>query len=362
MAQTRVFNSKKRRVLRKQIPFMENVSGVMLLAGLAGIGIWVATQGNNYNPEDRDVSLEQLLQASSQEKLYNLPLKPWVEPGTLQTVATPDPGIFPETIFDSEWKMESRIKQFDETNLFEKINGEAEKFLKQGFRSLNYLVLLSRDGNNEIAIELYDQESMGGSMGIFSDHMSGDKIIEQENEVVYFETSVGAIGRKGKYFFRIAGNTESEIIQQKTRQLITAFSQLQEKEHGTPKEFRILNEKMKISPERITYQQDNVFQYDFAKNFWFGQFEADDAGRVFIHQDMSLEQTKILFEKILEEQSYDYQIVEKSDTRVVMFHEYLKNYFVIGYQGTYLFGAENIKNQEQLVQLMENLGQEIGDG
>ncbi|MBF0288246.1 MAG: hypothetical protein HQM14_10540 [SAR324 cluster bacterium] len=362
MAQARIFNSKKRRVLRKQIPFVENASSIMLLMGLAGISLWIAVQGDNYNPEDRDVSQEQLLQASSQEKLYNLPLKTWIEPGSFQAAATPNLGLFPEAILDSKWKIESRVKQFDKDNLFEKINGEAEKFLKQGFRSLSYLVLRSMDGGNEIAIELYDQKSMGGSMGIFSDHMSEDKKIEQKNEVVYFETSVGAIGRKGRYFFRVAGNKENETIQQKTRQLITAFSQLEEEKNDTPKEFRILNEKMKISSDRITYQQDNVFQYDFAKHFWFGQFQSDGTARVFLHQETSLEQVKELFQKILEEHSYDYQIIEQGDAQVVMFHEYLKNYFVIGYQGRYLFGIENIKSQEQLAPLMENLAKEVRDG
>ena len=272
MAHGRAFNPKKRRLARKHIPFGENIAAFILLCGLAGMLLWVTAQRTNYNPENRDISPEYLLQSSSRKQLYSLPFKPWVESGTETQTTTQalaqNLGIFPESIVDQEWVAESRVKQFSPDTLFEKINGEAEKFLRQGFQALHYIVLTSQADGSELAIELYDQGDMGGSMGIFSDHMSEDNVIEQSGPVIFFRTQAGAIGRKGQYFFRIAGDRENENIRQKSVQLTQAFALLQEEaEEGVSKEFQILNSRLEIPSERISLQRENVFQFDFVKDF-----------------------------------------------------------------------------------------------
>jgi hypothetical protein len=359
MAQENVFAIRKRRFLRKRIPRMENIAAFILICGLAGIVLWVMAQKNNYHPEDRDISPEHLIQRSNQEKLYSLPFKPWVEPGTETQSLVQNLGIFPETIVDQEWMVESRLKQFTPDNLFEKINGEAEKFLQQGFQSLHYLVLTSKEDGSELAIELYDQGDMGGSMGIFSDHMSDDNVIEQHGQVIFFQTPVGAIGRKGKYFFRIAGDRENDNVRQKSVQLAQAFTLLQEIEEETSVGFRILNRGLDIPSERITFQSENVFQFDFAKDFWFGQLELENPARVFVHQTSSPAEVGQLFEEILEEQSYEYEIVDETESTVILFHNFLQTYFVISYQGAFIFGIEHLAQEKQIAPIMERLTGEL---
>ncbi len=363
MAHDRVFNPKKRRLARKHIPFGENIVSCILLCGLAGTLLWVTAQRTNYHPENRDISAELLLQGSSREKLYALPFKPWVEPGTETQTIAQNLGIFPESVVDREWVAESRVKQFAPDTLFEKINGEAEKFLRQGFQALHYIVLASKADGGELAVELYDQGDMGGSMGIFSDHVSEDNVIEQSGPVVFFRTQAGAIGRKGKYFFRIAGDRESEDIRQKSVQLAQAFALLQEEaEEGGSREFHILHSGLGVPSERISLQSENVFQFDFVKNFWFGQLEPENPASLFVHQTASHAEAAQLFGEILAEQSYDHEIVEETESTVILRHNFLQSYFVLSYQGPFLFGIEHLAEKTQIAPIMQGFAEEFEDG
>lgn len=359
MAQENVFTTRKHGFLRKHIPLMENIAAFILVCGLVGIVLWVMVQKDNYHPEDRDISPEHLVQRSSQEKLYSVPFKAWVDPGIEAQPFVQDLGIFPETIVDQEWMVESRLKQFTPDNLFEKINGEAEKFLRQGFQSLHYIVLTSKKDGAELAIELYDQGDMGGSMGIFSDHMSDDNVIEQHGPVIFFQTPVGAIGRKGRYFFRVAGDRENENVRQKSVQLAQAFALLQETEEEASEGFRMLNRGLDIPSERITFQSENVFQFDFAKDFWFGQLDPENPARVFVHQTSSPAEAGQLFEEILEEQSYEYEIVDETESTVILLHNFLQTYFVMSYQGTFIFGVEHLAEETQIAPIMERFTREV---
>lgn len=359
MAKHPIFTSKKRRVLRTHIPFSETFSALLLLGGLTFLIGWFLVQKENFDAGERDLSLEQLLQKKEAPQIYNVPFKPWQEPGTAPAVATENLGIFPPAILNEGWQIGSRLKQFEAGNLYEKINGEAEKFIRQGFRNLHYISVKSAtQPEEEIAIELFDQGDLGGSLGVFAGHLSEDKIVEEEGSVVFFQTAAGAIGRKGQFFFRIAGNQSTETIQNKSRQLMKAFEVLPETQETLPPAFQILA-RMGLADTQISFQKKNVFQYDFAQDFWFGQLEPDAPARIFIHQAESPEAAQELFEDILAEHSYDYEILEENNTQALMFHEFLKNYFALRQQGAFVFGIENATDRPQIPALMNQLLREL---
>ena len=357
----RIFNPRRHKLLRKHIPVAENLITLLLLCVLALIVVWVALQKTHYNPADRDLAVE-LLRDPQSPKLYSIPLKPWTEPGMPTAAQTLSLGPFPQSILDPGWQPASRLKEFNSNNLYEKINGEAEKFIRQGFKSLYYMVLKSGDDGSEIAMELYDQGDIRGSMGIFSEHLSADRDIEQKGQVVFFKTAAGVIGRKGRFFFRVAGDSASERIRHKSIQLIEAFAQLGGDGNGTPEEFRILNTGLAISPELITYQSKNVFQYDFVKDFWFGRLRQGDPERVFLHRTQSSEEAGQLLKQILAEQSYEYKIIEQSDRRAILWHEYLQNYFFIAHQGQFIYGIENVSDKNRIDVIQKQFMQELAGG
>jgi hypothetical protein len=116
---------------------------VLVLLALAAVILWVVSRKNHFDPAHQDVSLEALEQVSGAIVLYQRPLKPWQLPGTTDGWQDIDLGIFPDSVASEQWQPKTRVKTFDPENLYVKINGEAERFLRHGFTQLSYLVLNS---------------------------------------------------------------------------------------------------------------------------------------------------------------------------------------------------------------------------
>lgn len=356
MSSRRVINLKTTRLLRKHVSLAENHVTLLLLFALAGVVLWVALQKDQYDPQSRDLSIDQLTAAPGAIELYERPLKPWSESGSPVAKLSIDP--FPSVIVDQQWSAKSGVRQFTADTLFEKINGEADKFIKLGFQNLYYLVLISKD-RQEIAIELYDHADMANSSGIFATHRTGEETMRQEGEVIYFLTSIGAIGRAGPYFFRIAGTGQSEAIRNKAEQISLAFASLVESAASTPRAYRIFNEVFAIPSAQIAFQQHNVFQYDFVSDVWFGTLDIAADTRLFIHEGNSSAEVESLFNSLLAEQQYDYQVIEQAENQVVLLHNYLKNYFVMSRKDRVLFGVENIGELADIPGIMQRLEQEL---
>ena len=365
MPRDRILNPRRRTLLRSYIPASENWASLIILLLLTLILVWVAAQKDHFNPTSRSLSPELLLESSDSTELYTPPLKSWSENSADTHAAAPDLGIYPDAILDSVWQAKNPVKTFNAESLYEKINGEAPKFLRQGFRSMHYLVLQSKTSKQEIAIELYEQNDQGGSMGIFAEHQSAGTEIEQQGQVYYFSTSIGVIGRKGRFFFRVAGDAATPEIQQKSQQLVSAFEALPGEEKSNQsenEELLILTEGMGIAPERVFLQRENVFQFDFVHDVWFGKFEQDGQEQIFLHHAASPEDAQTLFEDIVAEQSYDYEIKDQTDNSALLWHEFLENYFAIGVAGPYVYGVENGPDAASAEAVLQKLSGALADG
>lgn len=329
-----------------------------ILFCLAGIVLWVATRKNLYDPTLQDVSLEAFEQVSSSIVLYQRPLKPWQSLGKTNSSPNIDLGIFPDSVTSDRWRPKSRVKTFGPENLYVKINGEAERFLRHDFKQLSYLVLQSPNVIEEISIELYNQGSIAGSSGIFAEHRSPDSQVEQEGSNTYFETSIGIIGRKDHFFYRIAGNRSSESIRNKSLQLVKSFSELPAPESAVAFGYQLLQD-LSIEPADIRHQAVNVFQYDFAKDFWFGKPDTTNQAEVFIHQAESKDSALELFNRILEEHQYEYQIIRKTEDLALLQHNFLNSYFIIALQDSFIFGADKTPDQKASFDLLEMIGRAL---
>lgn len=345
MARHRILNSRKRSLYRKDFPFIEIWSSLFVLACLGSVIIWVTFQKNNFSAEERDLTYDQLLASSVEDNLYSPPFKYWSPPQAqiTSTIVSPKLGIFPPTILSESWIQGSRLKRFSSDNLYEKINGEAEKFISLGFQSLHYLSIKQINGNEEISIELFDQGSTKGSWGAFSEHRSSKSIIKNTDRVIYFQTSVGAIGMGGRYFFRIAGNQESQLIEDKTMMLLVSFNDLAQSPEDSAKGLNILNQKLKISPNFISYESQNVFQFHFAQDFWFGQPIKGSHARYFIHEGIDPKSSTALYNRLIEALSEDYESIQFTEKRHTFKHPFLKTYFIVSHQMNLVFGIENME-------------------
>jgi len=358
MPKVRLFNPKRRRINRKHISSYEILSSLIILFCLAGTVLWVATRKNLYNPAKQNVSVEALEHVSSSIVLYQRPFKPWQSPDKTSSSQDIDLGIFPDSVASDRWRPKSRVKTFDPENLYVKINGEAERFLRHDFKQLSYLVLQSANLIEEISIELYDQGSIAGSSGIFAEHRSPDSQVVQEGPNTYFATSIGIIGRKDHFFYRIAGNRSSESIRNKSLQLVKSFSALSAPESVVAFGYQLLQD-LGVAPADIRHQAVNVFQYDFAEDFWFGKPDSTKQAEVFVHQSESQDSALELLTRILEEHQYEYQIIRETENLALLQHNFLKSYFIIAIQDAFIFGADKTPDQERSFDLLEMIGRAL---
>ncbi len=348
MTRDAIFNRRRRRLLRTTIPAGEGAVGLVVLGVLVGVVMWVLGQRDAYDPDRRDLPLELLEAERPVIEIYKRPLKPWIEPGTELTVAAPGAALapFPETLADGAWQPKGRVRAFGPENLYEKINGEAEKFLKQGFVSMHYLVLRHGEGA-ELAVELYDQGDVGGSAGIFADHAGAGREIDERDGVTYFLTTAGVIGRTGRWFFRAAADRSDPTVTAKAASMVDALARLGDGPGAgnaeTPAGLAILL-RAGLAESAVEYQASNVFQFDFASDFWFGQLEGD--ARVFVHVAEDPETAGALMAAVVEEQSYDFGDIHRGEDSTVMRHAFLGTWFAIARDGRYLLGAENLPDED----------------
>ena len=108
-------------------------------------------------------------------------------------------------------------------------------------------------------------------------------------------------------------------------------------------------------------QEDNVFQYDFAHDFWFGNAGFDDDARLFVHIADDSASADDLVTALLEEHSYEYDEVESDADYRLFRHRYLGTFFVIAQQGRYVFGAEKLADTGAVTTLLARIAESLGN-
>lgn len=365
MSRDHIFNVRKPRLLRTRVPLAENLSVALVGIALIVLVAWVMSTGKDFDPTERDLPFELQLSNAREIPIYNPPLKPWVDPAQPAIAGTFDLTPFPAETLDSDWQPVGRVKRFLANNLYEKINGEAEKFIKQGFVELAYLLLRSSGDGSEIAIELFDQGGLAGSLGVFAEHAAG-RAVQETGGVSFFTTEAGVIGRADRYFFRAAGDRNSEAIGVKALDLVRAFGALAAAPPAasTPKVpagFALLNQRLGIPEKHIQFQEHNVFQYDFARRFWFADTGLDGEARVFLHIDDDAAAAEALVNALLEEQRHDYEEIASDGGVTTLRHRFLKTYFVITRKANFVFGLEQLTDREAAAKWLARISDNLSD-
>ncbi len=360
-----IFNQRKPRLLRTHIPRTENIAVVVILFAMFSLLAWIASTRYDFDPNERDLPNDpQNSAAATDIEIYTRPLQPWVEPGHPTPSVAFDLGPFPAATVDQDWHPTGRIKRFQADNLYQKINGEAEKFIKQGFVELAYLVLRSDSEGSEIAIELFDQGGLGGSLGVFTSHATGRDVKDRQG-VHFFNTGAGMIGRQGRFFFRVAGDRQSQAITDKASQLINVFAMLGDRQPSAtttehlPAGFALLRDRLGIAEADIQFEESNVFQYDFASRFWFGETGLVGGGRVFVHVAEDPEAAKRLLDLLLEAHGDEYDRVTIDGPYTLFKHRFLNTYFAVTRRGQHVYGVEQLPDAASVDTLIGKLSENI---
>ncbi|MCB1740276.1 MAG: hypothetical protein KDK91_07900, partial [Gammaproteobacteria bacterium] len=129
----------------------------------------------------------------------------------------------------------------------------------------------------------------------------------------------------------------------------------------------LLVDALGVTEPAVYLQAENVFQYDFANDFWFarvdraGSGEAGEAVQAFVHEAASETQAQALLTRLLDEHQYDYTTVEAATTSDwqphwhLLRHRFLDSLFAVARAGRYLYGVEKAPAAEPAARLMQRL-------
>ncbi|MFQ5653617.1 MAG: DUF6599 family protein, partial [Planctomycetota bacterium] len=281
--------------------------GALLLLVILGMILWLRAQRTNYDPGERDIETALLVAQSVEDNLYKAPLKRWRDPSLGDAGAAPvDLGPFDSSLLAGGWRSASSPLTFDPDTLYEKINGQAEQYLKFGFEKLTVIELEHPGEGRTLDVFLYDQGTFEGSLGIYAEQR-GDKPVSEHGSVRYTPNALGAIGMSGRLFFQATGDAPEASIEAMTRRVLRGLAKLGA-EDAPPPEFETLNRGLGVPFERIGYQPSNVFQYRFAQRFWFARLESAASARIFVHAAESPVAARELFDKLCTELLEDYDV------------------------------------------------------
>lgn len=259
-----------------------------------------------------------------------------------------DLGVFPSRVLDGGWSASSPVETYNTENVFDKIDGAADQLLQYGLKQLDWLAIVQKDTNSSLDIELYDMGAAENALGIFAAQRGKEKLVLRESAAYYYTTQPGAIGFIGKIYFKISGREPLPAIEEKTKQLVKVLSGLKVEHEKASRPYRVLAEYLNIPFEGISFEKADVFQYDFAKAFWFGKPDKEKPFRYYLHEEAPEEAATALYKKLLENNLYDFDSVQQTDTSAVLKHKYLKTLTSLHHQGTLVFGVEGAPDQAAL--------------
>ncbi len=355
----KIFNDRGRKIFRKIIPTSEVVFGVAFVLITLGMGLWFYAQHDNYDPGERDISMEVLEAQSVEDNLYRTPLEPWIEPGT-QTAAfvsggAPDISPFPAALLSEGWKQDGLIESFTPQNVYEKIDGQEVEYNNYGMVSMNFIALTNPEADLDVSIELYDMGSFVNALGIFGAQRSGGVEVLQDGDTNYYLTEIGGMGLYDKYYFKVVGSDLSPKCVAVAETFVRNFKPEVSDSDSSPVPLLVLTRNLGVSVGGIEFVKEDAFQYAFAKEFWFGAIDGVENAKYYLHDAGSEDAAKELFGKIAEEFAFENTEVSRDAQDAVYKHDFLKTFLSVNYTGQYVFGVEGAPTEDVLAEKLASL-------
>lgn len=264
-----IFNSQGLKHFRKSYSAAEFRWGLVILLILVSITAWVIYKGKHPRPGlFSDGS--KLLAKSSIKVVRREPLPP-------KRAGQPDPvpltpeqqaanRLLPPGMGKKGWSKKA-TSQFDRNKLYVKINGRAGYFQSFGVKRLYFTTLVHKESNNIIDIELYDLGKAKNALGCYAGELS-KKAQPQVNPQGMSHISRNALFiSRGKYYIRIIGSDENDIVKTKLRSLRTMFHK-RIKGDPLPWGYGFFIANMAVKANAISYDRENAFSFGFAKDVY----------------------------------------------------------------------------------------------
>lgn len=297
-----VFNSFRRRIYRPFFSSREVVAGAVVVGLLIGLALWVAWRGAHPDPGLFRLDDRLLSEKGRGGAVYERPLEPWVEPGSASAVArgpaSAGRGPFPDGLDAGGWRIVAPATEFDESTLYEKIDGREAFYKSFGFQRLHFLSLAAPGAEEtSIDIELFDLGTTENALGAMIAEISRpDADIAIGEAGVFHATPNGGALARGRYYVRLVGSNDSEAVRSKVVALKEAFGRTLPGDR-LPWAYALLAGRLRVPPAAIQYHRGDAFSFGFATQVYSARAGGDM--EVFVSRRASVEEATAMAAKFV---------------------------------------------------------------
>ncbi len=264
-----VFNTFRRKVYRPFYSVREFQMGLLCLAALGGVLAWVLRRGAHPDPSLFRTDENLLSAKGTNFVVYKRPVEPWREPGQAGATAAASLGPFPAEIVGDGWTASAPVGEFDETNLYNKIDGREAFYKSFGFKRLYFVSLAS--GTLSIDIELFDLGNIENALGAMAAEITNP---EAEFDGLFYATANAGFLVQGRYYARLIGSDDDAAIRQKIASLKRALvAKLPGGE--LPWAYALFSGKLRVSPAKVQYYPKDAFSLEFATDVYSAKVKGD---------------------------------------------------------------------------------------
>jgi len=353
-----VFNTFRRKPLRPFYSLREVQIGVLLLTLLAVIAGWVAWRGTHVDPTLFTTPGEKLLTDRGKNiVVYKRPLEPWREPGSGPATTSVRLEPFPSSVVSPGWRVTGPPQMFDESNLYEKIDGREEFYKARGFKKLYFLTLASDEQPNvNVDIELFDLGGIENALGALSAEISNPQTeVHATPAGLWYVTRNGGFLSQGRYYARLIGSDDNDAVRQKIAGLrdglITALPA-----EPMPWVYSLFVGALHLSPGKIQFQKENAFSFDFAREFYTADVTGSDA-ELFISKRQTADEAAALAGKLAD----GFADFGKRTEVGLIHNEYVNAYDAVRARGRYVIGVRLAPTADEAMKWLEKLSAELHD-
>jgi len=352
-----VFNTFRRKPLRPFYSLREIQIGFLLILLMGAVAGWIMWRGAHIDPTLFTPPGEKLLTDRGKNiVVYKRPLEQWHEPGSAAVSASVSLEPFPNSVVSTGWRATAAPQMFDESNLYEKIDGREEFYKTRGFKKLYFLTLKSDEHPNlDVDIELFDLGSIENALGAFGAEISNPQTeVHTTPSGLWYLTRNGGFLSQGRYYARLIGSDDNDFIRGKVASLREGLTA------GLPPEpmpwvYGLFVGNLHLNPGKIQFQKENAFSFDFATDIYSANVAGSDA-EIFISKRTSADDAVAVAGKLADGFAGFGKRVEGG----LIHNEYVNAYDGVRAQGPYVIGVRLAPTVDEAKKWLDKLSTELG--
>jgi hypothetical protein len=247
------------------------------------------------------------------------------------------------------------VQQFDGTNLYEKINGRESYYKGYGFQRLYFLPLAQKELT--IDIELFDLGTIQNALGAFAGEISSpDTQVKAEASGLSYASRNAGFLAHGRYYARMIGSDDSEVIRAKIQKLNEAFVTSLPGE-PLPWAYKLFTGGMKLNPRQVQYYARDAFTFGFADEVYAAKVKGST--EVFFSRRADAGAAGKMAGKFVEAIGSYSKRVDAPVGVTLLRNDFTGTFDVIGIEGVFVIGVYMAENAEEALRWLAVLREQI---